>query len=564
MLTQHSPQATPGKTITNRAEWLESQIELVVREWDETPNGLELGHELIRTARALQHTAHLALSLRFVAILNMRRSDHLVCLHYLVEALDLFSALENSRQIAACQNEIGATYLALGDCADALEYFEASLNTCELLNSQKGRQVNLMRIAQAQRQLGHFDQSLEYAQRSLQLVLSFENSEESSELHSFIGEVQTLIGRRHLESKAAEPWPLESDAHTQATQAFESARISLSDALEAANQLNNAEYQAIALTALVGVLTDLERYDTASRFGQDALKIASKLENPAVRARALVAIGRLHLRSDRPNQALESFKQGLEVFDTLGQRDEAALVHRELANVYKHLEQFAAALHHFERFYELDAQVRSQGAERRAQALTIKVDLERAHFEAELHRVRASELSTLNERLERQTREDGLTKLSNRRHLEEFMREAFSKAQQDSSVLSVVLLDIDHFKAVNDRFSHATGDQVLQAVAELMREHINPDELAGRFGGEEFVLVLHANPRQTYERAERLRQAIEDYDWASIAAGLEVRLSLGWSSQTNLENHERMLSNADAMLYAAKRAGRNRVMPGVF
>jgi diguanylate cyclase (GGDEF)-like protein len=489
-----------------------------------------------------------------VATLNMRRSDHLTRLHYLVEALDLFTTLNDTRQIAACQNEIGAAYLALGDCADALEYFEASLNTCELLNSQKGRQVNLMRIAQAHRQLGQLDPALEYAHRSLKIALEFTDATEACEPQSFIGEIQSLIGRRALEAELPDV----------AASAFEQARISLSDALESAITQNNAEYQAVALTGLIGVLTDLERFDTASRFGQDALKIAGKLENPAIRARALVAIGRLRLKSDKPNQALESFKQALEIFDTLGQREESAQVHRELANAHKNLEQFAAALQHFERFYELDAQIRSQGAERRAQALTVKVDLERAHFEAELHRVRASELSALNERLERQTREDGLTGLSNRRHLEEFMREAFKSAQRDSSALSVVLLDIDHFKAVNDRFSHATGDRVLQAVAELMRQHINSNELAGRFGGEEFVLVLHANPKETYERAEKLRQTIQDYAWASIAAGLEVTLSLGWSAQTNLENHERMLSNADAMLYAAKRAGRNRVMPGVF
>jgi diguanylate cyclase (GGDEF)-like protein len=554
MITHPSPQAISIKSSTDRAEWLESQIELVREQWDETPNGLELGHELIRTARALQHTDHLAFSLRFVATLNLRRSDHLACLHYLVEALDLFTTLENSRQIAACQNEIGAAYLALGDCSDALEYFEASLNTCELLDSQKGRQVNLMRIAQAHRQLGQLGPALEYAERSLNIALELEDRMDACEPQVFIGEIQSLIGRRAVEAER----PI--DAAT----AFEQARISLSDALETAITQNNAEYQAMALTGLVGVLTDLERFDTASRFGQDALKIAAKLENPVVRGRALVAVGRLRLQSDKPNQALESFKQALEVFETLGQREEAAQAHRELAAAYKHLEQFALALHHFERFYELDAQIRSQGAERRAQALTVKVDLERAHFEAELHRVRASELSALNERLERQTREDGLTGLSNRRHLEEFMREAFQVAQRDSSDLSVILLDIDHFKAVNDRLSHATGDQVLQAVAELMREHIHPDELAGRFGGEEFVLVLHANPRETYERAEKLRQAIQDHDWASIAAGLEVTLSLGWSAQTNLENHERMLSNADAMLYAAKRAGRNRVMPGVF
>jgi diguanylate cyclase (GGDEF)-like protein len=555
MIVPHPSETKATKPLADRHKWLAEQADWIVAQWDITATkSLEVGHEIIRTARALQQDLPLALGLRFVANINLRCSEYLTGLHYLVEALELFSSMENNRQIAACQNEIGTAYLALGDCADALEYFEASLNTCEQLNSQKGRQVNLMCIAQAQRQLGQLDQALEYTQRSLNLVLESDNHNDVSELKSFIGEVQTLLGRRALESAN----------NDKAQQAFEVARISLSDALEHANVLENMEAQACALIGLIGVLTDLERFDTASRFGQDALKIATKLKNPAVRARALVAIGRLRFRSDKPNQALEAFKQALEIFDTLGQREESAQVHRELAGAYKSLEQFAAALQHFERFYELDAQIRSQGAERRAQALTVKVDLERAHFEAELHRVRASELSALNERLERQTREDGLTGLSNRRHLEEFMREAFKLAQRDSSALSVVLLDIDHFKAVNDRFSHATGDQVLQAVAELMREHIQADELAGRFGGEEFVLVLHANPKETYERAEKLRQAIQDYDWARIAAGLEVTLSLGWSAQTNLENHERMLSNADAMLYAAKRAGRNRVMPGVF
>ena len=555
MIAPIPSQAKSAKPITDRSKWLEHQIAWITEHWDDTSaSSLELAHDVIRTARALSRDSDLALGLRFVANLNLRRSDHLTCLHYLVEALEIFTQLDNLRQMAACQNEIGSAYLALGDCADALEYFEASLNSSEILNSQKGRQVNLMCIAQAQRQLGQFDQALEYAQRSLLLIEDVEDTLDTCDAQAFIGEIQTLIGRRALET----------GTNLQASTAFESARTSLSDALEAANTQNNPEYQAVALTGLVGVLTDLERYDTASRLGQDALKIATKLHNPAIRARTLMAIGRLRLKSEKPNQALESFKQALEVFETLGQRDEVAQAHRELVHVHKNLEQFEAALHHFEQFYELNAQVRSQDAERRAQALTVKVDLERAHFEAELHRVRASELSVLNERLERQTREDGLTGLSNRRHLEEFMREAFKLARRDASVLSVVLFDIDHFKAVNDRFSHATGDRVLQAVAELMREHINPDELAGRFGGEEFVLVLHANPRETYERAEKLRQAVQTHGWASIEVGLEVTLSLGWSAQTNLENHERMLSNADAMMYAAKRAGRNRVMPGVF
>jgi hypothetical protein len=117
-MTSSSPQAIPKQT-SDHAIWLEDQIAWMWDHWEDPPaNSLEVGHEIIRTARVLKHDPHLALSLRFVASLNTHRAEYLTGLHYLVESLEVFTALHNTRQVAACQNEIGAAYLALGDCAD--------------------------------------------------------------------------------------------------------------------------------------------------------------------------------------------------------------------------------------------------------------------------------------------------------------------------------------------------------------------------------------------------------------------------------------------------------------
>lgn len=173
------------------------------------------------------------------------------------------------------------------------------------------------------------------------------------------------------------------------------------------------------------------------------------------------------------------------------------------------------------------------------------------------------QLREKSEAFERQAREDGLTGLANRRAFDEALAREFARAVRYDEPLSLALIDIDHFKQVNDRFSHAAGDAVLREVARLMRCESRAVDAVARWGGEEFAVLMPSTELdQAATVCERLRAAVENNDWSSIAPGLTVTVSIGIARHTGIEHHEKLLSRADAALYWAKQQGRNRISRG--
>ncbi len=165
-----------------------------------------------------------------------------------------------------------------------------------------------------------------------------------------------------------------------------------------------------------------------------------------------------------------------------------------------------------------------------------------------------------SEAFERQAREDALTGLVNRRSFDEALTREFARAQRNGKPLSMALCDLDHFKAVNDNYSHAAGDEALRAVAGLIRNTCRSMDVTARWGGEEFALLFPETARDEAQRVcERLRLAVEGYDCSGFAPGQRLTISIGVADQTGLTHHEKMISRADAKLYEAKDAGRNRV-----
>jgi diguanylate cyclase (GGDEF)-like protein len=155
---------------------------------------------------------------------------------------------------------------------------------------------------------------------------------------------------------------------------------------------------------------------------------------------------------------------------------------------------------------------------------------------------------------------DPLTGLYNRR----YMNRQLSLLVKEPVALALV--DIDHFKQINDRFSHETGDQVLIRLAEMLNQHAesfgHTDGFAARIGGEEFVLALpHLEPESAHACGEGLRAEVETSSWDEIAAGLRVTVSVGLAvERTGGGDASALLGRADAQLYNAKRQGRNRVI----
>lgn len=172
------------------------------------------------------------------------------------------------------------------------------------------------------------------------------------------------------------------------------------------------------------------------------------------------------------------------------------------------------------------------------------------------------ELRKKNQLLEELSRTDGLTGLLNRRYLMELLTAEVHKTERYHHPFSLVMLDIDFFKKINDTFGHVTGDAALKMVGQVLRREVRACDVAARFGGEEFAILLPQTDREgALTAAERLRKAIEAAEVASRGYVLHVTASFGVATYPSegIESVEDLVTRADKALYRAKSEGRNRV-----
>ena len=180
-------------------------------------------------------------------------------------------------------------------------------------------------------------------------------------------------------------------------------------------------------------------------------------------------------------------------------------------------------------------------------------------------RVSQQQLLDTNLMLQRLMNSDGLTGLSNRRHFDEYLELEWRRAMREQQQLSLLMIDVDYFKAYNDSFGHLAGDEALRQVAEAIRGSCSrPTDLPARYGGEEFVLVLpNTSPGGARLMAEKLRQTVLGLGIPHTAPVPDsyLTVSIGLATQTpSIGSHSRQLiSAADKGLYQAKNGGRNQV-----
>jgi two-component system, cell cycle response regulator len=152
---------------------------------------------------------------------------------------------------------------------------------------------------------------------------------------------------------------------------------------------------------------------------------------------------------------------------------------------------------------------------------------------------------------------DALTGAANRRGLEE----GFARFRDGGQAMVLAMLDLDHFKQINDKHSHGVGDQVLRQAGRLIADSLRDRDLLGRYGGEEFTaLLVETTLSEAIRVADRLRQRVQDHAWQALANGLGLTLSVGIVQVRLGEAFEQAVARADALLYAAKAQGRNRVL----
>ena len=159
---------------------------------------------------------------------------------------------------------------------------------------------------------------------------------------------------------------------------------------------------------------------------------------------------------------------------------------------------------------------------------------------------------------------DGLTRLYNRHYLDTHLKNLVRQAAEQNRPLSVVLMDMDHFKNVNDTYGHNVGDEVLKTLANVIVNCIRSADLAARYGGEEFVILMpETDAIRGYEAAERLRKAVEktSFEVSHPQSPLHKTVSIGYATMQSNDTPESLLKRADVALYQAKNSGRNLVLP---
>jgi diguanylate cyclase (GGDEF)-like protein len=285
-----------------------------------------------------------------------------------------------------------------------------------------------------------------------------------------------------------------------------------------------------------------------------ALDEAERLMNPESARHSIVFFScvraRAHLQANEPALALQAIERGRNAADGRGGHIFIDELWRLKSLAHESHGEFELALDAHKRYHENRTRLVLERAEQQASALAVALDTERALRQVSEERDRA-------ERAHSEARHDALTGLANRRRFDEYLGGVLPRATLDTPI-SLVLVDIDHFKSINDRHRHLVGDAALRWVASNLQAQCRQTDLCARLGGDEFALVISAPLPVALQVCTRLRIAVAGRS-PDLPADLTIRLSAGVAEATAPCDVHHLFRRADEALYAAKAAGRDTV-----
>jgi two-component system, cell cycle response regulator len=436
-------------------------------------------------------------------------------------------AEENERPslLALAHRQLSALFRRVGDPALMLEHAVAAVDLLDQDADDVVRADHLLGLADALGASGSFEDSI-------------------SRYHEAAG-LAERCGDRYLQLAV-----LNNLAYTQYEAGQFERAVATAERLRAEAAATGTGLRTHDADTIARAYTAVGRYDEAATVIEPfcaAPENGEDCDGPVMALLALTEVRRLAGEFDAAQAALDRACELVERYRLTGRTIETL---RERAELFAARGAYRQAFETFREFHRAEVELRALERESRAHTLN-------AIFEAAEARRSSDYFRELSGR-------DPLTGLHNRRHLDSQLHQLLDRVRADGTVVSVGLVDLDHFKRINDTQSHAVGDEVLRHVATLLQEAVEDvdDGLAARMGGEEFLLLLPGLDRSTaVALLERLRRRIAEYQWSSVQDGVLVTASIGVASAPEDEvERGALIAHADRNLYAAKRAGRNRVM----
>ncbi len=439
-----------------------------------------------------------------------------------------------------------------GDNDHALAELEAARAVAESTSDAKLAFVFLNMLGILYSVLGQPEQSIDWHQRAATRAQAAGLADRAA-LAASNGAGRWLdIGLRHLR---AGDRPAALEALRTCVQAYEA----LWPELEKINAIGAMVPGSSNLAAALSHLGD----DAATERAVDrAEALARDHGNIGIAACVAVSRARMLLARQLGDEADRVLRQAID-------EAEAASAYPNLGTIYGYAAEFfeqrgdlAMTVQVYKRLLALRERMATERAETRSKMLAIRLETERAHAEAAQAHDQARQQLERAEGFRNQSLIDPLTGLANRRQLDEALC-ALSQGTADKQTC-LAMIDVDHFKRVNDEHGHAVGDQVLCKLGSILRAQCRDSDLPARFGGEEFTVIYNGiGPALAAAACERLRAAVAREDWGALHPGLQVTVSIGLADRHEAPSPASLLALADERVYKAKRQGRNQVV-GLF
>lgn len=523
--------------------------------------GILLAHEAIALARALNRQLPAPESRKTLADAltalghceRMTSALHDAAAHC-SEAITLYDTLSPSGEQAFALTQWGIVLVQLGDLTAGLALLERSRDISHRLGDRQKESDALIDIGIVHNMLGDDARAIALYEQALVVYEEVDDIYHAATCLNNMAYAHVCWGKREGEATDS------GQAH------FAQAAALASRALPLARACDHIDFVATCLNTLSQAQRHAGNLDGCMATLREQLEISGRLVGRRMEAVCRATMADALLERNAPSDALEAIRL-LDEADQLCTRHTLRESHppilESLAAAFEHVGDHAGALSTYRRFHAMQMAINSEAAERDARALESRLRLERTQADLDHARLRERELADLNALLREQQAElekfahlDALTGLANRRAWLASLDGVWSTR---SDGLCLLLLDIDHFKAINDDWGHAVGDGVLAAVATCLQEIISLHGRSGRFGGEEFVAWCQlADVATMHTLAESVLQAVRTYDWNDVAPDLRVTASLGWTDARHHASVESALAEADRRMYDAKRAGRDR------
>jgi diguanylate cyclase len=474
-------------------------------------------------------------------------NDYGLALEHLRRAQTTWAQLKEPLHEAEARGWLGACLVQQGRYQDGFEALHAAQSSFEALGQKPRAARALNYLAVIHEELGDFHRAFEVYREALECAVSDGDADMQGRVLANHGEALVNWG------------------------APEQGLPVLARAVDVLRAVGAHWHYGWCLLAIGRIHNSRGDAEKAFEFHRAALDAVELGHSPRARVEVYAGLGELHSQRGQHGEGQRWLGKALTLATTLGIRREIFKTHKLMSEAHKRAGEFELALKHHEQFHEVRSGVFDELARERVATLKAEFELERVLEARERERRSTAELHAKYEQLEQRAEtlshlsvRDGLTGLFNRRHFEEALGLELQRARSFGQTVCLALLDIDHFKRINDGFSHVVGDAVLRTVAQVLQKELRASDVAARYGGEEFVLILpHTSLDGARIAAEKVRVAIATSSWSHLTPGREVTASMGLAEWKPGESSTDFVRRADQALYAAKTSGRNRVRSSV-